>query len=188
MDKIEEVIKKERSNIKTNSLNTYLSNIRKVFKEVFANDVDMKHFNQFIKVKNHLETLTPATRKNIMIALMVLLRAHKVNKTVLTKYEKYFEHLNIEYENNYNKQIKSEKEEKNWITKQDIDIKLNELEIKIKEINTDDPTKYDIDLIQQHLVLSLYIGKHIPPMRNDYATMRISSIELKDENYIDIQK
>ena len=65
-----------------NSLNVYLSNIRKVFKEVFKNDVDMKHLNQFAKVKKYLDTLTPATRKNVMTALMVLLKASLVQRAL----------------------------------------------------------------------------------------------------------
>lgn len=187
MNDIYKTIKNDRSNIKENSLNAYVSNIRKVFSELFENDIDVKHFNKFAKVKKYLELLTPATRKNIAIAIVILLRAYKVNKTILNKYKKYFEELSVDYENNYNKQLKSAKDEKNWITKEEIDVKLKELENKISKMDMEDLTKNDKDIIQQHLVVSLYIGEHIPPMRNDYANMKISNGELEQGNYINMK-
>ena len=54
MESIKKKIRSSRNNISENSLNVYLSNIRKVFKEVFKNDIDMKHLNQFAKVKKYL--------------------------------------------------------------------------------------------------------------------------------------
>ena len=41
MDEIKKKIKEERSNIKENSLNAYLSNIRRIFKDVFNNEIDI---------------------------------------------------------------------------------------------------------------------------------------------------
>jgi len=187
MNKILETIRADRSNIKENSLNAYVSNIRKVFIELFNNDIDVKHFNQFVKVRKYLESLTPATRKNIAIAIVILLRAYKVRKSILNKYKKYFEELSIEYENNYNKQLKSAKDEKNWITKEEIDTRLKELESKISKMDMENLSKNDKDIIQQHLVVSLYIGEHIPPMRNDYAGMKISKGPLEDGNYINMK-
>ena len=114
MNEILKTIRVDRSNIKENSLNAYVSNINKVFKEVFNNDIDVKHFNQFKKVHDYAETLTPATRKNIIIAIIILLKAYKTHVRVKNKYQKYFDELALEYENNANKQLKSEKDEKNW--------------------------------------------------------------------------
>ena len=57
MDEIKKKIKEERSNIKENSLNAYLSNIKRIFKDVFDNEIDIKKFNQFVKVKNNLVNL-----------------------------------------------------------------------------------------------------------------------------------
>ena len=48
METIKKKIQVSRTNITENSLNAYLSNIRKVFKEVFKNNIDMKHLNQFV--------------------------------------------------------------------------------------------------------------------------------------------
>ena len=187
MNEILKTIRVDRSNIKENSLNAYVSNINKVFKEVFNNDIDVKHFNQFKKVHDYAETLTPATRKNIIIAIIILLKAYKTPVRVKNKYQKYFDELALEYENNANKQLKSEKDEKNWITKEEIDKRLQDLEKQISKMNMDDLSKNDKDIIQQHLVVSLYIGEHIPPMRNDYAGMRISRDDLKLENYINME-
>ena len=184
MEDIEKKIKEARSNIKVNSLNAYISNIRKVFREVFDNDIDIKHFGQFVKVKKYLETLTPATRKNVMNSIIVLLKAYEYNKTTLNKYQKYFESLIDDYENNYNKQEKSKKEEKNWITSQQIKEKINELEDNISKMDLNKLTNKQQDLIQQHLILNLYT--QIPPMRNDYAKMKVSDKDLKNENYINL--
>lgn len=187
MDDIKKTIQKARSNIKENSLNAYLSNIRKVFKEVFDNDIDIKHFNKFVKVKKYLETLTPSTRKNVMTAIMVLLKAFDTKKSTLNKYEKYFEELINDYENNYDKQTKSEKENKNWIAQEELQNKIKELEDKINKYDMSKLTKSQEDIIQQHLLLLLYT--EIPPMRNDYAQMKVyHEKELKGENYIHLKK
>ena len=187
MDDILKTIKKDRSNIKDNSLNAYISNIKKVFNELFKGDISIDNFNQFAKVKKYLETLTPATRKNITIAIVILLRAYKVSNYIVNKYKKYFEEQSIEYENNYNKQLKSEKEKKNWVTKEEIDTILKTLKDKISKMDMDNLSRNDKDIIQQHLIISLYIGEYIPPMRNDYAGMKISTKDIKTENYINME-
>jgi len=185
MDDIKKTIQDKRSNISVNSLNTYVSNVRKVFKEVFDNDIDIKHFNQFAKVKKYLITLTPATRKNVMSTIMVLLKAYDTKKSVLNKYKKYFEELIDDYEKNYDKQIKSEKENKNWITQIELTAKIKEYETKISKFNMKELTKTQEDLIQQHLILILYTD--IPPIRNDYAMMKVYyDKNVKEENYINL--
>ena len=185
MDDIKKTIQEKRSNISVNSLNTYVSNVRKVFKEVFDNDIDMKHFNQFAKVKKYLITLTPATRKNVMSTIMVLLKAYDTKKAVLNKYKKYFEELIDDYEKNYDKQVKSDKENQNWITLIELNAKIKEYEIKISKFNMKELTKIQEDLIQQHLILILYTD--IPPIRNDYAMMKVYYDKtVKGENYINL--
>jgi hypothetical protein len=187
METIKKKIQTSRTNIKANSLNTYLSNIRKVFKEVFKNDIDITHLNQFVKVRKYLDKLNPATRKNIMTSLMVLLKAFDVNKRTLNKYQKYFEVLVSDYENNYDNQIKSEKENKNWITWIQLNKKIKDLDNQISEFDMSVLTKNQRDSIQQHLVLVLYT--EIPPMRNDYALMKVyHNKEVKGENYIHLAK
>ena len=187
METIKKKIHSSRSNISVNSLNTYLSNIQKVFKDVFKNDVDMKYLNQFAKVKKYLKTLTPATRKNVMTALIVLLKAFDIQKRTLNKYQKYFEVLVTDYENNYDNQTKSEKENKNWITQEQLNKKIKELENKIDKFDMSKLTKSQEDIIQQRLILILY--SEIPPMRNDYAQMKVYyDKEVKGENYIHLKK
>jgi hypothetical protein len=187
METIKKKIQVSRTNITENSLNAYLSNIRKVFKEVFKNDIDMKHLNQFAKVKKYLEKLTPATRKNVMTALMVLLKAYDTKKGTLNKYKKYFEELVTDYENNYDNQTKSEKENKNWITQEQLTKKIKDLENQIEKFDMSKLTKNQEDIIQQHLLLILYTD--IPPMRNDYAKMKVyHNKEVKNENYIHLKK
>ena len=187
METIKKTIQTSRSNIKENSLNTYLSNIRKVFKEVFKNEINITYFNQFVKVRKYLDKLNPATRKNIMTAIMVLLKAHNVNKRTLNKYQKYFEVLVTDYENNYDNQVKSEKENKNWITWVQLNKKIKDLDNQISEFDMSNLTKNQRDIIQQHLLLILYT--EIPPMRNDYALMKVyHNKEVKGENYIHLVK
>lgn len=186
MDKIKEEISKSRTNISNNSLNTYLSNIRKVFKEAFKNDINLKHFNKFTKVKKYLNTLTPATRKNVMTAIMVLLKAFDTKKSTLKKYEKYFEELVNDYENNYDNQTKSNKENKNWITNDELMGKIKTLDTKITRFDMKNLTDKEKDIVQQHLLLVLYT--EIPPLRNDYAMMKVyHSKEVKDENCINLK-
>lgn len=187
MELIRKKIASSRTNISGNSLNTYLSNIRKVFREAFNNEIDIKLLNQFVKVKKYLETLTPPTRKNVMTAIMVLLKAYETPKRTLNKYQKYFEELVNDYEKNYDNQIKSEKETKNWITRAQLIEKIKELEKMIEKYDIKKLGNKEEDIIQQHLILTLYT--EIPPMRNDYAQMKVyHDKEVKGENYINLKK
>ena len=187
MDNIKVNIHKSRNNITENSLNVYLSNIKKVFKELFKNDINILHFNKFAKVKKYLNTLTPATRKNVMTAIIVLLKSYDTKKSVLLKYEKYFEEIVSEFENNYDEQIKSNKENKNWITSEELKQKIIELEDKIIKFNLNKLIDKQKDIIQQHLLLKLYT--EIPPLRNDYAMMKVYHYkEVENENCINLKK
>jgi len=186
MDAIKKKIKEERSNIKENSLNAYISNIKRIFKDVFDNKIDIKKFNQFVKVKKYLDDLNPATRKNIMTSIIVLLKAYDINKRTLKKYEKYYEELIVDYENNYDNQQKSEKDKTNWITMEELEKKIKELEDKISKMDFNKLNKASEDIIQQHLILILYTK--IPPIRNDYAQMKVYyNKKIEGENYIDLK-
>lgn len=187
METIHKKIALSRKNISENSLNVYLSNVKKVFKEVFSDKIDIKLLNQFAKVKKYLMTLTPATRKNVMTALIVLLKAYETPKRTLNKYQKYFEELISDYENNYDNQVKSDKDNKNWITYEQLMNKIKELENIISKYDTSKLTNKEEDIIQQHLILTLYT--EIPPIRNDYAQMKVyHNKEVKGENYINLKK
>lgn len=186
MDYIESKIKEARTNIKQNSLKAYLSNIRKIFREVFDNNIDIKNFNKFTQIKKYLETLTPATRKNIMTAIMVFLKANNSSDALIKKYQDYYSELIEDYENNYDKQVKSDKENKNWITQKELEKKRHELAALIDKMDLDDLNRKDEDIIQQHLVLMLY--SLIPPIRNDYAQMKVyENHTSKNENFINLK-
>ena len=121
-----------------------------------------------------------------MTSIVVLLKAYKTSKRTLNKYERYFEELIRDYESNYDKQIKSDKENKNWITSKEIFNKITVFETSINKFDMNNLSKNNKDIIQQHLILKLYTV--IPPLRNDYAMIKVyHSKEVSGENYINIK-
>jgi hypothetical protein len=123
----------------------------------------------------------PTTQRSYIIAICTVLKNSKHQDL----YNIYFEMLS-----NFNNQLKvrtdkSEKQEKNWLSNDNIDKISNELKSKVvKKVRN----KEEYNILLNYLVLSLYTLH--PPRRNiDYSLMKISSSMNDDKfNYLDMDK
>jgi hypothetical protein len=123
----------------------------------------------------------PTTQRSYIIAICTVLKNSKYQDL----YNKYFEILS-----NFNNQLKvrtdkSEKQEKNWLSNDNIDKISNELKSKVvKKVRN----KEEYNTLLNYMVLSLYTLH--PPRRNiDYSLMKISN-NMSDDmfNYLDMDK
>ncbi|HEY9703557.1 MAG TPA: hypothetical protein V6C58_14005 [Allocoleopsis sp.] len=171
-------IKSYKKNIKDVSVNNYLTNIRKISRELFNSEKpSIQYFRDFDSIKEYIDKRIKnyASKKNLVTSIVVLLKAYSVDCKVIEKYSEYHKTLSKTHDDSYLDNEKTDKEQQNWISSKDIQEKFQFLEEQIKNKIGITKRKY-ADLIQQYLVLCLYTK--IPPIRNDYALSRV----INDDN------
>jgi hypothetical protein len=191
-DAVKLMISKKRSFLSPNSINMYVRNLRIVMDGLGIDNIDKledieKVINYIKNEKNKIGASTSInTQKNRISSIVVSLSS--MNK------EKY-EDLIGEYQKvllNYMKTIKkekkdldgglNEKEKKNFITIKEMRKAFNYYNDKIKEKKIGMKkriTPEEKSLLQKFLVISLYTL--LPPVRNDYANVRVEDREDFDE-------
>jgi hypothetical protein len=123
----------------------------------------------------------PTTQHSYIIAICTVLKNSKQQNL----YDMYFEILS-----NFNNQLKvrtdkSDNQEKNWLSNDNINKISNELKSKVvKKIRN----KEDYSILLNYIVLSLYT-LHAPRRSIDYSLMKISNDKKDDKfNYLDVDK
>lgn len=192
----------EKRNIKDKSLKAYMIALKRIYREVTDNDdYESNLFNNvgflkkkyFKKVLSFLNTLKLPTRKNYMAAILVALTAknNDDDKDIILEYRNNLDLIANEYNDLIANKHKSEKLETNWTTMDNLKKIVARHKRSIKEKGLLSKTDYnnsDLDLYQRYLAGSLYTL--LPPVRNDYADMKIISfkeynkLENKNNNYL----
>jgi hypothetical protein len=173
---IKDALKKKRDTLSESSIKTYGSILTTLHKKLFGDDIDVANFKKETEIVKYLEDLAPNKVKTTLSALVVLTDNKKYREIMLDKISKYNQEIN--------KQEKTEKQESNWITQQDIDDKMRVLKKNAKAYYNKEPmTIDDLQNIQQYIILCLYTM--IPPRRSlDFVKAKINSIDKKKDNYI----
>jgi hypothetical protein len=184
-------IKKYKPTIKDSSINTYLASIKKLCKELFNSDTcSLMYFKDHASVIEYLDTIgSLSTRKNICTAIIILLKSNDLGNPVkqenlINEYSNYHKQLAVKQTDSYLDNEKTNREQSNWITQSEIESKIDKLLVKLTSLY--DPSKFVgtsrnwIDTFQQYLVLNLYTK--LPPIRNDFALIKIIYIENLDVN------
>ena len=178
------LIRKQRPNIKDNSLNGYLISLKKL-----NNNNEIKNLNFLKNRKNILTMIEPlalTTRKNRLTAILVGLGVKDGNEEFDKIKKQYAEDLYIltkEYTDNIRGK-KTEKEEKNWTTISELSKITKEYKKQINDLdlnNREKPLSVKQKLLLQHYILTLLYTK-LSPMRLDYNV-----IIVKSEKDIDTQ-
>jgi len=177
-------------------LNSYIISLKKINKFVDPDSdfdslswLDTKHYD---KVVEFLDTLKLPTRKNYISAVLVALGTDKEkNEKLIEQYRNKLDLHSAEYNEAISSHQKSDKLQKNWATMAELKMIVNRYgkELKMKDVyNKEELSNKEFDLFQQYLVGSLYTM--MPPVRNDYANMKVISFKdydkLKDKknNYL----
>lgn len=165
--------------VKPNSVRAYIISLEKLHDAIKGTRTftDLKFLTNVDAVKQALEDKALTTKRNYLTAIIVALKTdEKKYKKVLEKYSKYLDDLSKEYREFVVSQKKSEKQSKNWMTLGQVKQVRSELNKRINREGIrkmEEPNKKQLALLQRHLILSLYT--YIPPIRNDYAGMRVVS-------------
>ena len=169
----------ESRQLSQNSINLYKRNLLKL-----NDNKPIKSFN-FLKNKeeilNKIKELKPTTQRSYIISICSVLRDIPKYKKM---YEEYFELLK-DFNNDLKVNTdKSEKQEKNWISQEEVlsvHKKLKEDVINLLQKKRKIDKAVSNKLFLNYMILSLYTL--INPRRNkDYSLMKIAS-NTDDENY-----
>lgn len=180
-------IKILKPKIKDTSINSYLRNIKKISKELFNSDKpSINYFKDFDSVKKYVSLMTSiASQKNMITAILVLIKSYEISEDIIKLYIIFHKELSNSQEESYLDNIKTAREEKNWISRKDIQDKIYFLKNILDKWKSKKIDRKYIDLYQQYLVINLYTL--LPPLRNDYVVAKvIKDIDFeKDETCID---
>lgn len=180
---IKEELKKLRPNLSEGSIKTYSSILRNLHKKVFENqEIEKSNFNEHNRILEHLKDMPANKRKTILSALVVL-----------TDKDEYRNVMNgdvSDYNEEIQKQEKSETQRENWIESDEIREVFNRLENDAKILfKKSNKSNADIQQIQNYVIVSLLGGIFIPPRRSlDYCAMKIKNINKDEDNYINKNK
>lgn len=172
-----------RPNLSEGSLKTYTSILKNLHKKVFENkEIEKEDFDESSRILDYLKDIPPNKRKTILSALVVLTGKDEYRNVMSDDVNAYNEEIQ--------KQEKSETQQNNWITTDEIkavfDVVENDAKILFKKTNKTDA---DMVQIQNYIILSLLGGVFIPPRRSlDYCAMKIKNINKDEDNYIDKNK
>ena len=176
-------LKKLKPNMSANSIKTYNSLLRSVYKNVFGNinDVQMKNFSDHKKIMEFLDEKSFGTRKTYLAALVCI-------APDVTEYKKQMMSDIKEYNDETSKSELTPKLENSAINEEEID----ELVDKLKRdadilYKKKSPRLADLMDIQNYIIISLYYGHIVPRRSTDYVSMKYQNYTNED-NYVDLKK
>ena len=176
----------KRPNLSTNSLQSYvstLSNLPKKISDDFGNISDPLFFSKddiVDKIIDHLFDVESRKRKSILSPLYVLTQNEKYRNIMQADIKIYEDHKDL--------QIKSKKEDENWMEWDEILKIYDNLKFQGEALIKMKLTKYSKEqtkLMTDYILLSMYVL--IPPRRLvDFATMKIRNFN-NDDNHINMK-
>jgi hypothetical protein len=177
-------LKKLKPNMSVNSIKTYNSLLRSVYKNVFGNinDVQMKNFSDHKQVMEFLDEKSFGTRKTYLAALVCI-------APDVAEYKKQMMSDIKEYNEETSKSELTTKLENSAINEEEIDTLVDKLkrdaDILYKKKS---PRLADLMDIQNYIIISLYYGHIVPRRSTDYVDMKYQNYDKEKDNYIDLKK
>jgi len=182
-----QTLKEKRSKLTDSSLKTYNSILTNLYKKVFSDDkeIDLKKFEKTDIFLDFLKDTPIAKRKSYLSALVVLTDNEIYRKQMLQDATSYNELQKS--------QIKTEKQEANWLSQEELKETMDALQTNASHIMKQKQIKQDdIQQVQNYILLCLISGLYIPLRRLlDWSEMIVIHDEKKltnDKNYLLIKK
>lgn len=180
---IKDIIKEKRPNLCNNSVTTYTSILKNLYKKIFSNEETFSadlFDKDYEKVLSFLQNIPPNKRKTILSALVVFCPDNKHYREIMMN--------DIQlYHNDIAKQEKTPSQKANWIETSDI-------------LNLWEKMKTDVDLlykkqnwsenetqsVQNFVILTVCSGLFFPVRRSkDWCDFRVMNIDKGKHNYLD---
>ena len=167
-----EKIKEKRPNLKQNSINAYIIVLKKLNDNKEVDSLDFLANKEEIKEK--LNKLKLTTRRNYVTGILVVLQAFDATQKLIDYYKNIINDLNEEYTAIMSKNNKSQKQEANWTSMEELKKVFKNLEKEVMALDLKNKIKIkptEFTKLQDYLIAGLYTL--LPPVRLDYAPMFI---------------
>jgi hypothetical protein len=180
MNDFKDLIGTKRPNLSPNSITTYNSILRNLYKNVFGDDqMDASKFDDTKSVLDYLRDLTPSKRKTVLSSLVIITDNPKYRDLMMNDIR--------DYSHEIAKQEKTPAQKESWVEMDDIKRKWEMLkrntDLLYKKLHL---TTNDLQDIQSFVMLSLLGGMFIPPRRAlDYVQFKIRDINKEKDNYLE---
>lgn len=202
MEKLQEQIREKRPKLSESTLKTYSSALKTLWKKY--NDGESKELEDFEWLKDYkrvlksMESLKDNTKKARLSTIIVALDAMgEKDKKPYIKYQDLMVKYDAEYQEFKKSNAKSEKQEKNWVSLDELKAVLKSHEAWLKEhevFKKDVLTTAEYTRLQNWVLGNLYVGDdENPPTRSDYTPMKVVTAkefgeldekEMDEENYL----
>jgi hypothetical protein len=179
-------IEEKRPNLKENSIKAYIIVLKKLNGNKEIKDLDFLADKE--KIKEKLETLKLTTQRNYLTGVLVVLQAYDANQKLIDYYKNLINELNEQYTAIMSKNNKSEKQETNWTSIEELKKVFKDLEKEVLNMDLKNKIKIkpaEFTKLQDYLVAGLYTL--LPPVRLDFAPMFIipsKTQATKGNNYL----
>ena len=183
MNKIIENIKTARPRLSQTSLDLYVRNLKKLNNNKAPRS--LTYLNNFDKIMNLINTemKSEAVKKSALTSVVVALKSSKRPKQdLINKYSNNMMKLVEQNEQRQREQIRTPKQEANWLSLDEVKDLANKLFSEIREKGIDKKeflTAPSYKLLQEYVLLRLYLEL---PLRNDMSLYRIHENKPRDEN------
>ena len=175
-----------KRNLKESTLRSYKSTFNSLAKAYDRKYLNAKWVHEHCdEILGNLEGESHSKQVSRGSALLILL-SPKGKKCPPKKYQKtydrinkYVTNLNAKYFESKQSQVKTEKESKNWVEWDKIELFLRKREVAVfADVKSKDGyyNYNDLNNIQQLLILALYV--YLPPRRLDYSGMEVVTEKL----------
>jgi len=190
MTTLKEIITSKRPNITESSIKTYLSTIKSLYKKMTNEPIKEEeevytYFkNNSSKVLEHLKSMEGSKRKSILASLVALCTKDKCQDV----YKNQMLKDAIQYNQDQKDQTKSDKEQKSWISQEDVMKVYRRLSRSYtKYLIMDKLTNHQLQNLQDLVIMSLYVL--IPPRRlMDYTEFKLKNVDKSKDNYMEGNK
>jgi len=189
MTSLKQKIKELKPNLKDSSVNLYLTNLKKIYREIecegrketICNFLNLNFLDDYDRVMQSLADENVNTKKNRLIAIVVSLQASDGDKKLIEKYTKEMIDLANQSNEQYKKQEKSQKQVDNWINYEDLVRLANNMLGRLKKhsiLTKEELTRAEYNLLQEVVLLRFYLNF---PLRNDLADVKVISDKSEDD-------
>ena len=155
-------------NINESTARIYTLNLLNIMKK-YDLDFSENMFNNFeIVNKIKSENISDSTKKNKFNSIVVFLKTFKQPKEIIEKYKDNSDILSSRIDRKNRTLEKSPKEKENWLSKEQLEEKINDLAYKMYHDNKLD--LLDLDDYTKYIMLMIHVNI---PLRNDLANTDI---------------
>lgn len=174
---IKEAIAKQRPNLSDKSITAYVSTLSNLGKKIPESVNNLEFFFKTEPIMDYLKNIPFHKRKSILCPLFIL-TDDKIYQEGMTADLKVYNETQLE-------QIKTETEESNWLSWNDILYSYNLMEKRIAPIyKFANKSKEDMEEIARYILLSFYVL--MPPRRAlDFALLKWNS---EEDNVVDLKE